>query len=103
MLVLLKRIITEETDYEAVTESDPHARLNCSGKSFNMVITDLKMPKMDGIAGPREGAGNRSERHGCHPHGVCDIENAVEAIQKGAYDYITKPSEENEFSSPSGR
>jgi len=50
MLVLLKRIITEETDHEAVTESDPHRAIELFRENpFNMVITDLKMPRMDGM------------------------------------------------------
>jgi DNA-binding NtrC family response regulator len=92
MLVLLKRIITEETDYEVVTEADSVKALErFKEKHFDLVLTDLKMPKLDGIR-LLEGVKK------IHP-GVsvviltayATIENAVEAIQKGAYDYVTKP------------
>ena len=50
MLRLLARIITEETAYEVVAESDPLKALERFQRApFELVITDLKMPKMDGI------------------------------------------------------
>jgi len=92
MLVLLKRIITEETDHEAVTESDPSRALDLFREDpFDLVITDLKMPKMDGIQlleKIREIDPNTSV---VILTAFATIENAVEAIRKGAYDYITKP------------
>jgi len=92
MLVLLKRIITEETDHEAVTESDPSRALELFREDpFDLVITDLKMPKMDGIQlleKIRELDPNTSV---VILTAFATIENAVEAIRKGAYDYITKP------------
>ena len=92
MLVLLKRIITEETDHEAVTESDPSRALDLFKEDpFDLVITDLKMPKMDGIQlleKIREIDPNTSV---VILTAFATIENAVEAIRKGAYDYITKP------------
>jgi DNA-binding NtrC family response regulator len=92
MLVLLKRIISEDTDHEVVTETDPSRALELfKEQAFDMVITDLKMPKMDGIQ-LLEGVRKAS------PHvsvvimtAYGTIETAVEATQKGAYDYITKP------------
>ena len=92
MLVLLKRIITEETDHEAVTESDPSLALDLFREHpFDLVITDLKMPKMDGIQlleKIREIDPNTSV---VILTAFATIETAVEAIRKGAYDYITKP------------
>jgi hypothetical protein len=50
MLLLLKRIISEESDHKVVTENDPQRALALFRKEpFDLVITDLKMPKMDGI------------------------------------------------------
>jgi DNA-binding NtrC family response regulator len=92
MLVLLQRIISEDTDHEVVTETDPSRALELfKEKPFDMVITDLKMPKMDGIQlleGVRK-AGPHVSVVIMTAYGT--IETAVEATQKGAYDYITKP------------
>jgi len=92
MLVLLKRIITEETDHEAVTESDPHRALERFRESpFSLVITDLKMPKMDGMQVLQKVREMDPNVTVVILTAFATIENAVEAIQKGAYDYITKP------------
>jgi len=50
MLILLKRIITEETEHELVTESNPVKALDIlKGSCFDLLITDLRMPGLDGI------------------------------------------------------
>jgi len=63
---------------------------------FDVVITDLKMPRMDGMTLLRHCSG-------CHPttpviiltaYGT--IENAVEAMRGGAFDYLAKPITETE-------
>jgi len=92
MLLLLKRIISEESDHDVVTESDPFKGLGRFKESgADLVITDLKMPKMDGIKlleGVKKIDPNVSVVI-MTAYGT--IETAVEAIRKGAYDYITKP------------
>ncbi|MBI3304653.1 MAG: sigma-54-dependent Fis family transcriptional regulator, partial [Deltaproteobacteria bacterium] len=65
--------------------------------AFDVVITDLKMPVMDGMQLLREM--NARER-GCAVivltgHGT--IESAVEAMQRGAADYLTKPCNPDEL------
>ncbi|WP_319522513.1 sigma-54 dependent transcriptional regulator [uncultured Desulfosarcina sp.] len=92
MLLLLERIITEDTEHRVETTSDPHdalGRIETGG--VDLVITDLKMPKMDGI--------NLLEKIKALDPTVAvvvmtafgTIETAVEATRKGACDYITKP------------
>lgn len=92
MLVLLQRIISEETDHELVTITNPHKALELFKKNhFDLLITDLKMPKMDGIQLLEEVKKIRSNVSVIIMTAYATIETAVEAIQKGAYDYITKP------------
>ncbi|UCE54453.1 MAG: sigma-54-dependent Fis family transcriptional regulator [Desulfobacterales bacterium] len=92
MLVLLKRIISEETQHKLVAESDPQEALELvKQRHFDVVITDLKMPKMDGIQLLEECKKIRPEISVIILTAYATIENAVEAIQKGAQDYITKP------------
>lgn len=92
MLILLKRMISEKTDYDIVTESDPLNALEIfKDRSFDLAIIDLKMPKMDGIKLLEEMKNIRPEVSVIILTAYATIETAVEAIQKGAYDYISKP------------
>lgn len=92
MLALLKRIISEETEHDVVTETDPvHALEMFKEKPFDLVITDLKMPKMDGIRLLESIKKVSPDVSVVILTAFATIETAVEAIRKGAYDYITKP------------
>jgi DNA-binding NtrC family response regulator len=61
--------------------------------SFDVMVLDLKMPGMDGIATMHEmkKLGLLTEVLILTGHG--SIDTALEAIQIGAYDYVTKPCE----------
>ncbi len=92
MLLLLQRLITEETEYEVITEVNPIKAVEIFKKHpFDLVITDLKMPKMDGIKLLEEVKKIKANASVIVMTAYGTIETAVEAIQKGAYDYITKP------------
>jgi DNA-binding NtrC family response regulator len=92
MLALLKRIITEESEHDVVTETDPvHALELFKERDFDLVITDLKMPKMDGIRLLESVKKTKPDVSVVILTAFATIETAVEAIRKGAYDYITKP------------
>jgi DNA-binding NtrC family response regulator len=64
-------------------------------KEYDVILCDIKMPKIDGI----EFLEKTKETHPDIPiimisgHGT--IETAVEAVKKGAYDYISKPPDLN--------
>jgi DNA-binding NtrC family response regulator len=61
--------------------------------SFDVMVLDLKMPGMDGIATMHEmrKLGLFTEVLVLTGHG--SIDTALEAIQLGAHDYLTKPCE----------
>jgi DNA-binding NtrC family response regulator len=92
MLALLRRMITEERDYEVVTEHDPLKALErFQADPAELVLTDLKMPGMDGIR-LLEAVKKLSPKTAVIVlTAFATIENAVEATRKGAFDYITKP------------
>jgi len=92
MLTLLQRIISEEKDHEVFTETNPFRALELFKKvPFDLVITDLKMPKMDGIKFLEEVKKIRPKVFVVILTAFATVETAVEAIQKGAYDYLIKP------------
>jgi CheY-like chemotaxis protein len=62
-----------------------------AAEPFDILITDLNMPRMDGLTLLQE-----AREH--YPHiltiiitGYGSLESAIEAIRKGTYDYIQKP------------
>jgi DNA-binding NtrC family response regulator len=92
MLALLRRMITEERDFEVITESDPNRALErFRTEPAELVITDLKMPGMDGIALLEAIKKLQPKTAVIVLTAFATIETAVEATRKGAFDYITKP------------
>jgi len=92
MLALLRRIITEKTEHDVIVEHNPFKAIELIvGEPFNVIITDLKMPKMDGIALLDEARKIQPSAAVIIMTAYATIETAVEATRKGAFDYITKP------------
>ncbi len=59
--------------------------------AFDVVITDLRMPSMDGLTFLKEIKKLSPETEVILMTAYGTIENAVAAMKEGAYDYITKP------------
>ena len=57
---------------------------------FDLVITDLKMPKMDGLTLLKAIKNKEKDATVLVITGFGTVESAVSAIKAGAYDYITK-------------
>ncbi|MCK5508012.1 MAG: sigma-54-dependent Fis family transcriptional regulator [Desulfobacterales bacterium] len=92
MLVLLKRIIEEKTSHIVETEYDPLKAVELLRKQqFDIIITDLKMPKMDGIAILDMVQNIQASAVVVIMTAYATIETAVEATRKGVFDYISKP------------
>ncbi len=60
-------------------------------KFYDLVITDLMMPDMDGMAVLKHVTGNSPDSICIILTGYGTIRNAVEAVKLGAFDYLTKP------------
>jgi two-component system nitrogen regulation response regulator NtrX len=64
-------------------------------KSYDVVLCDIKMPKLDGIEFLQKAGENNGDVPIIMISGHGNIETAVEAVKKGAYDYISKPPDLN--------
>src|ERR1700722_4022729 len=62
-----------------------------SADRFGLVLADLKMPKLDGLALLKELQLREIPTECIIITGQASIDSAVEAMQTGAYDYIEKP------------
>ncbi len=91
----LNEILTDEGFEVAVEESGPKGLERMEKEKFDAVLCDIKMPEMDGLEvleKTRE-KGIDSAFIVISGHGT--IDTAVEAIRKGAYDFIEKPLDLN--------
>ena len=64
-------------------------------KTYDVVLCDIKMPKLDGIEFLEKSKDINSEIPVIMISGHGNIDTAVEAVKKGAYDYISKPPDLN--------
>ena len=97
MRLVLKAMLEKE-NYEVATASDGLEALNIlKNNDVAVVVTDLKMPKLDGMGL----LGKVAKNYPSTPviiitaHGT--IDTAVDALKKGAFDYITKPFEQDDL------
>jgi DNA-binding NtrC family response regulator len=64
-------------------------------KAFDLVLCDIKMPKLDGIEFLQRAGEINPDTPIIMISGHGNIETAVEAVKKGAYDFISKPPDLN--------
>ncbi len=66
-----------------------------SEKTFDLVLCDIKMPKLDGIEFLEKAREVNPDIPIIMISGHGNIDTAVEAVKKGAFDYISKPPDLN--------
>jgi two-component system, OmpR family, response regulator len=92
MLLLLKIILTEKTDYKVLTTSDPQQALNwCRESHADLLISDLRMPELGGIELLKMVKEIDPNLALIIITAFGTVESAVEAMRYNAFDYITKP------------
>ena len=88
-------ILTYE-NYKVETATNGVEGLNLFKKiTFDVVLCDIKMPKMDGMQFLEEAQKANPDVPIIMVSGHGNIDTAVEAVKKGAYDYISKPPDLN--------
>ena len=84
--------ILEEEGFETLTADNGHKALDVFGNAdVDLVLTDMKMPAMDGIELLEHIKAKDSDLPVIMMTAHGTVEKAVEAMQKGAYNYILKP------------
>jgi DNA-binding NtrC family response regulator len=92
MLVMLEMLITDKTTHKVVTTNNPLEIEELLAKDeFNLVITDLKMPMLDGIEVLELVKKSDADIPVIVITAFGTLEAAEEAVHRGAYDFITKP------------
>ena len=88
--------ILQHEGYKAETaENGEDGLKKFSAENFDVVLCDIKMPKMDGIEFLEKAKAINPDVPIIMISGHGNIETAVEAVKKGAYDFISKPPDLN--------
>ncbi|MGA2382668.1 MAG: sigma-54 dependent transcriptional regulator [Gemmatimonadales bacterium] len=82
-----------ETDGHVVAQAADgvDAARSLARESFDLLITDLKMPRMDGLALLRQARLEQPEMEVIVVTAHGSVDTAVEAMKLGAFDYLEKP------------
>jgi DNA-binding NtrC family response regulator len=88
---IIQRNLSEK-GYKVFTTADVNNAIQILNSiSIDLVITDLKMPKVSGIELIKHVRENNKDSEVIMITGYPSIESAVEAVKIGAQDYLTKP------------
>ena len=94
--VLVKILSEEDKSHEIYEAEDGLIALNKIKKeNFDLILCDIKMPKMDGIEVLEFTKKIKPETPIVMISGHGDLDTAVDSMKKGAYDYISKPPDLN--------
>lgn len=94
---LLARILQKE-GFNVVAETSPSNAINSfKSNNFDLVITDFYMPEMNGLELLGEIKNINPDVDVIVMTAYASIDNAVDAMRKGAYDYIVKPFQNDDL------
>ena len=92
MLALLKMIIEGYSEHQVTATNNPLEAVEFLDKEqFDLILTDLKMPGMDGLELLAAARKRDEDAMVMVITAYGSLESAEEAMAQGAYDYITKP------------
>ncbi|PRZ02093.1 sigma-54 dependent transcriptional regulator [Marinilabilia salmonicolor] len=91
----LKDILEYEKHEVVLAENGAEGLEQFSGAKFDVVLLDIKMPEMDGMEVLDKMMQTAPDIPVIMISGHGNIDTAVEAIKKGAYDFIEKPLDLN--------
>jgi len=95
----IRRTLREILEFEQYDVDEATDGLECLAKvqkeKYDVIIMDIKMPKMDGIEALERLQILSPETPVVMVSGHGNIETAVDAVKKGAFDYISKPPDLN--------
>lgn len=92
MLALLKMIIEGYSEHQVMTTNNPlEAAELVEKEKFDLLLTDLKMPGLDGMELLTLAKKRDEDALVIVITAYGSLESAEEAMGKGAFDFITKP------------
>ena len=94
---VLTKILSEESDNYKVDEAEDGVQglEKIKNEDYDLVLCDIKMPKMDGVEVLEAAKKIKPEIQMVMISGHGDLETAVNTMRLGAFDYISKPPDLN--------
>jgi two-component system, NtrC family, response regulator AtoC len=96
---LLTEVLQDEGYTVEACESGKLALERAARDTFDLAITDVRMPEMDGIAVTQALKAQQPSLQVIVMTAFGSVETAVEAIRHGAFDYVSKPMNLDEIKS----
>src|ERR1700744_6273637 len=95
----IRKTLSEILSYEGYkiedAENGEDGLKKFNEKTFDVVLCDIKMPKIDGMEFLERAKATNPDVSVIMISGHGTIETAVEAVKKGAFDYVSKPPDLN--------
>jgi len=95
----IRRTLRDILEYEKYEVDETKDGMECLVKlkkeQFDVIIMDIKMPKMDGMEALERIQLIAADTPVIMISGHANIDSAVEAVKKGAFDFISKPPDLN--------
>jgi two-component system, NtrC family, nitrogen regulation response regulator NtrX len=95
----IRRTLKEILEFEKFTVDEAGDGLECLSKikqsDYDVVLLDIKMPNLDGLEALERIQQINSDIPVIMISGHANIDTAVEAVKKGAFDFISKPPDLN--------
>ena len=95
----IRKTMREILEYEGYTVEEAENGKDgldlIKDEHYDIILLDIKMPKMDGIEVLEEAMKVAPDTPVIMISGHATVENAVEAVKKGAFDFISKPPDLN--------
>jgi DNA-binding NtrC family response regulator len=94
---VLSKILSEENDSYKVEEAEDGLQglEKVKNEDFDLILCDIKMPKMDGVEVLEAVKKIKPEIPMVMISGHGDLETAIQTMRLGAFDYISKPPDLN--------
>lgn len=94
--VLVKILSEENSSYQVTQAEDGLEGIEkIRDEDFDLVLCDIKMPKMDGVEVLQAAKKIKPETQMVMISGHGDLDTAVQTMRLGAFDYISKPPDLN--------
>lgn len=98
ILILLEEIFSADAALDVTTFNDSQVALERLGEeSIDLLITDLMMPRVDGLKLVDAAQSRNPNVLAVIITGYASLDTTLQAIHAGVYDYITKPFRIEEF------